>query len=57
LQNIGFGAGATLAPYLAGASFDILGSYTLVFILMAVAIVGSSLIASATARRLSAPGR
>ncbi|RPI10204.1 MAG: MFS transporter, partial [Zetaproteobacteria bacterium] len=57
LQNIGFGAGATLAPYLAGAAFDILGSYTLVFILMAAAIVGSSLIASATARRLSPSSR
>jgi MFS family permease len=57
LQNIGFGIGATLAPYLAGAAFDLLGSYTLVFLLMAAAIVGSSLIASTTARRLSAPGR
>ena len=57
LQNIGFGAGATLAPYLAGAAFDFLGSYTLVFIVMAAAIVGSSLIASATARRLSPSSR
>jgi MFS family permease len=57
LQNIGFGAGATLAPYLAGAAFDLLGGYTLVFILMACSIIGSSVIVSATARRPSAVSR
>jgi len=51
LQNIGFGVGAALAPYLAGAAFDLLGGYTLMFVLMALASVGSSLIVSASARR------
>jgi MFS family permease len=55
LQNIGFGIGATLAPYLAGAAFDLLESYTLVFILMALAMVGSSIIVSATTRRVARP--
>jgi OFA family oxalate/formate antiporter-like MFS transporter len=57
LQNIGFGIGATLAPYLAGAAFDLLGGYTLVFSLMACSIIGSSFIVSATARRPSAASR
>ena len=57
LQNIGFGAGATLSPFLAGASFDLLGGYTLVFVLMALAILGCSVIVSATARRPSAASR
>jgi OFA family oxalate/formate antiporter-like MFS transporter len=57
LQNIGFGIGATLAPYLAGAAFDLLGGYTLVFIVMACSIIGSSLIVSATARRPWAASR
>jgi MFS family permease len=51
LQNIGFGVGAALAPYLAGAAFDLLGGYTLVFALMALAMIGSSVIVSATVRR------
>ena len=55
LQNIGFGVGATLAPYLTGAAFDLLGGYTLIFALMALAIVGSAVIASG--RRPSVPGR
>jgi len=46
LQNIGFGVGATLAPFLAGAAFDLLGGYTLVFVLMALAILGCSVIVS-----------
>lgn len=57
LQNIGFGIGATLAPYLAGAAFDVFGGYTLVFALMALAILGCSLIVSATARRPLTVGR
>ena len=57
LQNIGFGAGATLSPYLTGAAFDLLGGYTLVFLLMACSIIGSSVIVSATARRPSAVSR
>ena len=57
LQNIGFGAGATLAPYLAGAAFDLVGGYTLVFLLMACCIIGSSVIVSTTARRPSAASR
>lgn len=44
LQNIGFGAGAAMAPYLAGAAFDLFGGYTLVFSLMALAMIGSSAI-------------
>jgi MFS family permease len=57
LQNIGFGVGATLAPFLAGAAFDILGGYTLVFVLMALAILGCSVIVSTAARRPLAQGR
>ncbi len=53
LQNIGFGLGATLAPYLAGAAFDMMGSYTLVFMLMAAGMIASSLIVSGSARRRS----
>jgi MFS family permease len=56
LQNIGFGAGATLGPYLAGLAFDWLGNYTLAFILMALSMVVSSLIISGTARRRPATG-
>jgi cyanate permease len=51
LQNLGFGVGATLAPYLAGAAFDLLGGYTLVFSLVALAILGSSTIVFASTRR------
>ncbi len=57
LQNIGFGAGATLGPYFAGAAFDLLGGYTLIFLLMACSIIGSSVIVSTAARRPSASGR
>jgi MFS family permease len=56
LQNIGFGAGATLGPYLAGLAFDWLGSYTLAFVLMALSMVVSSLIISGTVRRRPATG-
>jgi MFS family permease len=56
LQNIGFGVGATLGPYLAGLAFDWLGNYTLAFILMALSMVVSSLIISGTARRRPATG-
>ena len=56
LQNIGFGAGATLGPYLAGLAFDWLGSYTLAFIQMALSMVVSSLIISGTVRRRPATG-
>jgi MFS family permease len=51
LQNIGFGIGAMLGPYLAGAAFDILGGYTLIFLCMAAGIVASSFISSAAVRR------
>jgi len=57
LQNIGFGAGATLGPYFAGAAFDLLGGYTLIFLLMACSIIGSSVIVSTAARRPSAVSR
>ncbi len=50
LQNVGFGIGSMLGPYLAGLAFDRLGSYTLAFLLMAVAIVASSLLASLATR-------
>jgi len=51
LQNIGFGLGAMLGPFLAGVLFDRLGSYTLAFSLMGASIVLSSLIVTATAGR------
>ncbi len=51
LQNIGFGAGAMLGPFLAGVLFDRLGSYTLAFSLMGGSIVLSSLIVTASAGR------
>ncbi|HSC70902.1 MAG TPA: MFS transporter [Candidatus Methylomirabilis sp.] len=51
LQNIGFGAGAMLGPFLAGVLFDRLGSYTLAFSLMGGSIVLSSIIVTATAGR------
>lgn len=57
LQNIGFGIGAALAPYIAGAAFDLLGGYTLIFALMALAMVGSSLTVSASVRRSPLHGR
>jgi len=50
LQNIGFGLGATLGPYLAGASYDLLGGYRLIFLAMAAAIVASALVTSAAGR-------
>ncbi len=53
LQNIGFGLGATLGPFLAGAAFDLLGSYTAAFVLMAACMIMSSAIVSAAARRTS----
>jgi MFS family permease len=57
LQNLGFGVGATLAPYLAGAAFDLLGGYTLVFSLVALAILGSSIIVFTSTRRPSVLAR
>jgi len=57
LQNIGFGVGAALAPYLAGAAFDLFGGYTLVFTLMALAMLGSSAIIFVSAPRPSRAGR
>ncbi|HSB81440.1 MAG TPA: MFS transporter [Candidatus Methylomirabilis sp.] len=57
LQNIGFGLGATFGPFLAGASFDLLGSYSPAFLLMAAAMLVSSAIVSGSARRSTpAPG-
>jgi MFS family permease len=53
LQNIGFGLGAMLGPYLAGAAFDWLRGYLSAFLLMALAIIASSLLVSLTARRPS----
>lgn len=51
LQNIGYGAGATLGPYVAGALFDRFGSYTLAFLAIAASIVTSSAIVSVVAGR------
>ena len=51
LQNIGFGIGATFGPLLAGALFDLLGSYALAFVLMVAAMITSSVVVSAAARR------
>ncbi len=51
LQNIGFGTGATIGPLLAGVLFDLLGNYTLAFLLMAGAMLCSAAIISAVARR------
>ena len=56
LQNIGFGVGTTIGPVLAGAMFDWLRSYTLVFLLMAFSMVLSSIIVSATAHRVAQRG-
>jgi MFS family permease len=53
LQNIGFGVGAALAPYLAGAAFDLFGGYALVFTFMAFAMIGSSAIIFLSAPRPS----
>jgi len=53
LQNLGFGAGAALGPVLAGAVFDLLGSYAAAFVLMAGCMIASSIIVSAAARRTS----
>ncbi len=57
LQNIGFGLGATLGPFLAGALFDLLGSYIVPFILMAASMVISSLVVSAASRSSAALSR
>jgi MFS family permease len=51
LQNIGFGIGAALGPYLAGAAFDFFGGYTLIFLSMAAAVIASAVITTVTARR------
>jgi MFS family permease len=53
LQNLGFGVGATLGPFLAGVVFDLLGSYAAAFVLMAGCMIASSIIVSAIARRTS----
>ncbi len=52
LQNIAFGLGAMLGPLLAGALFDLLGSYAVAFVLMAVSMVISSAIVSVAGNRL-----
>ena len=46
LQNIAYGGGATLGPFLAGALFDRFGNYTLAFALLAASSVVSSFIVS-----------
>jgi len=54
LQNIGFSFGSMLGPFLAGLAFDWFGKYTLAFVCMAAAMVGSSVLASMTTQnRLS----
>ncbi len=51
LQNIGFGAGATAGPLLAGILFDLQGNYTLAFLLLSGAIASSAALVTAAARR------
>jgi len=46
LQNIAYGGGATLGPFLAGALFDLFGNYTLAFVLIGASSVASSIIVS-----------
>lgn len=53
LQNIAFGVGAALGPYVAAVLFDLRHSYTLAFLLMAAASLGSAVILAATVRRLA----
>jgi MFS family permease len=53
LQNIGYGIGATLGPILAGAVFDLLKSYTVAFVFIAVCMIISSAIVSVVAHRTS----
>lgn len=51
LQNIAFGGGATIGPFLAGALFDLRGNYTWAFLVLAASIVCSAAIILAAARR------
>lgn len=53
LQNIAFGAGATLGPLLAGVLFDAFGSYTAAFLALAGASAASAGIIFTAARRPS----
>ncbi len=52
LQNIAFGGGATIGPFLAGILFDLSGNYTLAFLLLAGGLISSAAIVLAAARRL-----
>ncbi|HYB74585.1 MAG TPA: MFS transporter [Candidatus Sulfotelmatobacter sp.] len=52
LQNIAYGGGAALGPFLAGALFDAMGNYTAAFLLLAVLILCSAGIILGAARRL-----
>jgi MFS family permease len=53
LQNIAYGGGAAIGPFLAGVLFDARGNYTAAFLLMAALILSSAGIILAAARRLS----
>lgn len=52
LQNIAFGGGAAIGPFLAGVLFDVMGNYTAAFLLLATLILTSAGIILAAARRL-----
>ncbi len=54
LQNIAYGLGATLGPYLAGVLFDRFGNYALALLVMITSIVLSVAVVLAFARRLTA---
>ncbi|HEY7677501.1 MAG TPA: MFS transporter [Candidatus Methylomirabilis sp.] len=53
LQNIAFGGGAAIGPFLAGILFDARGNYTAAFLLLAALILFSAGIILAAGRRLS----
>lgn len=56
LQNIGFGAGATTGPLMAGILFDVSGSYTAAFLTLAGASATSAtIVLTAMQRRSSLP--
>jgi MFS family permease len=54
LQNIAFGLGATLGPFLAGAFFDVFGNYAAAFLLLTASIAASAMIVGTMVRRTSA---
>lgn len=57
LQNIAYGGGASIGPFLAGALFDVRGNYTMAFLVLAAGIASSAVIVLAVAPRLLALAR